>query len=103
MNIVEDYSRANPSNVWRNYRYDMTRGADIAKYIARKRYAWPGGYELFAVTDDGGVLCHNCCKSEFAQIVSACPGDGWNVEAFASASELAESVVCDHCSKEITS
>ena len=77
--IIENYSRDNPGKVWRTYSYDMDNCADIAKYVARTRYAFPGGYELYAITDDGGLLCHDCCKTEFHQIASSYEGDGWRV------------------------
>jgi hypothetical protein len=36
---------------------DMIRQAEQA-------YAWPGGYPVFAVMDDGGCLCPACVKQE---------------------------------------
>src|SRR5690606_23271514 len=26
--------------------------------MARDKFAWPGGYEMFFITDDGGTLCY---------------------------------------------
>lgn len=98
----QTYSRDNPGQVWRTYTYDMTDTADIAKYVARTRYAFPGGYELFAITDDGGVLCHKCCRTEFPQIATSYPGDGWRVVGCDSAANLDGPIYCDHCIKEIS-
>ena len=98
---LEVYSSNNKANVWRNYVYDMDNGADIAKYVARTKYAWPGGYELYAITDDGGVLCHECCRTEFCNIATAYDGDGWKVTACTSTAMDEEHVYCDHCNKTI--
>ena len=73
----------------------------IAASIAREPFAWPGGYERFAVTDDGGCLCAACCKSEYAQIASASDGDGWKVIGQSSAAETDAPTFCDHCGVNI--
>lgn len=100
-NLIEIYSSNNPANHWRNYVYDLSIGSDIAKYVAREMYAWPGGYELYAITDDGGVLCHNCCRTEFYNIKTAYPADGWSVIAMQSTAIDSDHVYCDHCNKTI--
>ena len=82
---------------WRVFTYDMDIGSDIAKYVAREMFAWPGGYELYAITDDGVVLCHNCCRTEFYNIRT----DGWNIVAMQSTAEDESHVYCDHCDKDI--
>lgn len=41
---------------------------DVKEFI-RHPYAWPGGYEIVAVTEDGAILCHNCARENFASIV----------------------------------
>ena len=98
------------NKVWRTYRYNMDNGADMAKYVARTRYAYPGGYELFAITNDGAILCNDCCRTEFrliAESVRDNPGDafgycdGWRVVAIDSTAMLEESTYCDHCNKTI--
>lgn len=70
--------------------------------IVREPYAWPGGYERWAITDDGGVLCPRCCKTELESIRNATPGDGWFVVAESSTAEQDGPVVCDHCGGIIT-
>ena len=49
------------------------------KGLIRESYAWPGGYERIAITDDGGVLCHKCVKENYETIINSFPGDGWHV------------------------
>ena len=102
MNTIETYNRDNPGKVWRTVIYDMGKCADIAKFVARTKFAFPGGYELFAITDDGAALCYDCCQTEFSQIVGSYPGDGWRVTAIDSMANYDDSFHCDHCNREIS-
>ena len=69
----------------------------ISLDIIREPYAWPGGYEKIAITDDGGVLCHKCVKSELRQIATSYKGDGWHVVAVDIAENFDDPIYCDHC------
>ena len=71
--------------------------ATLAKSLVRAPYAWPGGYPMYAVTDDGAALCKTCCKTEFRSIASSFPGDGWTVTALDVNWEDSD-LRCDHCS-----
>jgi len=73
----------------------------IALSIAREPFAWPGGYERFAITDDSGVLCHACCKAELSIIRQSYPGDGWHVIGASSTCEDDGHVYCDHCNRTV--
>ena len=90
-----------PGRVWRDMFYDMTRGADIARYIARHRYVWPGGYPLFAIADDGAPLCANCCRTEYRLIRNAIPRDGWHIVGYTYADDINEPEFCAHCNENI--
>lgn len=65
------------------------------------RFAWPGGYEMFYVTDDGGVLCAECVNAERVLIAESDPGDGWYVIGHSHTGETDEGVQCDHCYRVI--
>lgn len=86
----------------------MTSTALRALYRDRvgQRYAWPGGYPTFFVTNDGAALCHACMKSERSSIVRATltPHDhsGWAVVAEDVNWEDPD-LYCDHCSTRIES
>ena len=70
--------------------------------LARQRYAWPGGYEIFFVTDDGGVLCAPCVAENWLEAIrDAIPGDGWRVDGFSHTGEVDDPETCDHCYREI--
>jgi len=70
-----------------------------AEFVASQRFAWPGGYELFAVTDDGGVLCADCCRTEAERIRDAIPGDGWFVVGSDHIGRAEDAERCDHCDR----
>lgn len=68
-----------------------------------ERYAWPGGYERFAVMTDGGILCIPCCNNPENPIhFGDDMEDGWRVAAFDSMANSDETHNCDHCSREIS-
>lgn len=75
------------------------------KNFVRRPYAWPGGYPMFAVCDDGGCLCKDCAKSEAALIIRATvsqDSSGWQVAAVGVNWEDTE-LTCDHCGNAIES
>lgn len=52
------------------------------KNAIRNKYAWPGGYTLFGVCSDGGVLCSKCMRENFHSILWSIKNnvsDGWKV------------------------
>ena len=98
MQRLESYEKR--GNIWKEIIYDFEKTADIAKHVARYPYAWPGGYQRFAITDDSGALCPNCCKTEFWHIVRSTSGDGWHVVAHDINYED-NALYCDHCNELI--
>lgn len=75
------------------------------KNFVRSRYAWPGGYPLFALCSDGGVLCHACSKTNAKQIIRSTRSnslDGWAVAGVDINYEDA-SLYCDNCNSRIES
>ena len=86
---------------YRTVRYDMERSGDIARYIAREHYAWPGGYELAAVMRDGELLCFDCCRSEYPQIARADSRSNWRAIGYTSTAEMEEPEICAHCGRAI--
>ena len=66
--------------------------------IIREPFTFPGSYEKIAITDDGGVLCHKCVKSELRQIARSYERDGWHVVATDITENYDEEpLYCDHC------
>ena len=64
-------------------------------------YAWPGGYPLFYITKDCGVLCPKCCN-ENKELLN----DEFDKQWFVIAYEINyedETMYCDHCNEKIES
>jgi hypothetical protein len=65
-------------------------------------YAWPGGYSLAYLMDDGGTLCADCMNDPRNPVHMGGPNDGWRFEASFIHYEGAP-LMCDHCNTEIES
>ena len=64
-------------------------------------YAWPGGYPIIYVADDGGVLCAACVNYEDSIHFDG-DGDGWRIDA-ADVHWEGPDTYCDHCGTAIPS
>ena len=83
----------------------MTNNMQAIKQAIRDKFAWPGGYPLYIVANDGGSFCIQCARAEYKQIAHDtvkkwqtgwdCAGSDINWED----SEL----LCDHCGEKIES
>lgn len=83
---------------------DVTNDNTALKAAIRQHYAWPGGYELFGICLDGGVLCCDCMRREYYLIAYARKhkiDDQWRVIAIDCAAEYDSLVMCDNCYKTI--
>lgn len=73
------------------------------KQAVRDKYAWPGGYPLFIVFSDGGVMHPDCARSNWRQIAESTvrnDGSGWRV-CGADINYEDDSLYCDDCGKPI--
>ena len=76
---------------------------EAVKHCVKSPYAWPGGYPLFAVTTDGGCLCHKCVKDNYRIIRESQRDDsrdGWQVDAVTINYEDPD-LYCDNCNETI--
>lgn len=64
-------------------------------------YAWPGGYPIVYVMDDGETLCPDCVNTE-ENVHEGGNADGWRLEAYDIHYE-GPPEVCAHCGKETES
>lgn len=64
-------------------------------------YAFPGGYPLFYITADGGILCPKCCN-ENKELLNDESDRQWFVIAYDVNCEDGE-LYCDHCNEKIES
>ena len=92
--------------------YTLERGSDALRavhavaYAARNKFAWPGGYLMFAGLSDGEALCPDCCRAEFASIARATMRPGtdaqWQAIGVDSAANYDELESCVHCNRELS-
>ena len=64
-------------------------------------YAWPGGYPLFFITEDCGILCTKCCN-ENKDLLNDEYDKQWFVIDYEVNWEDGE-LYCDHCNDKIES
>lgn len=58
--------------------------ADLKRALKDGPYAWPGGYPIYFITDDGAALAFDTVKKNFKRIASSVKNkdrDGWRVVA----------------------
>ena len=75
------------------------------KRAIREPYAWPGGYPVYTVMADGELLCPDCAKANFRQIV-ADTYSRWDNNWRAAGAEVnweGQGLTCCHCNKELQS
>lgn len=63
-------------------------------------YAWPGGYALAYVADDGELICRDCMNNQ-SSIHFGGDADGWRIEgviSFGNSTDYPEDdECCAHC------
>lgn len=65
-------------------------------------YAWPGGYPIFYLANDGEALCPDCVNDSKNPIHADLPNDGWRIVARDVNWEDPE-LFCAHCNRRIES
>ena len=72
-----------------------------SEYLENGPCAWPGGYPVYAIMDDGEMLCFDCCKDE-ENVHEGGDADGWRFETAEVYWEGSDSY-CAHCNKALES
>lgn len=83
--------------------YKQLSSLELRNYI-RTKYAWPGGYELFGICNDGAVLCCDCMRKNYYQIAYSRRykiNDCWRVVAIDCDANYDSYIYCEHCTKTI--
>ena len=76
------------------------------KWAIRNKYAFPGGYQVNLVMEDGELLCIDCAKDNFKLIAYATKNPGYPDSWRAIGGDVhweGESEYCAHCNKELPS
>ncbi len=103
--IVEEYRQHPITGKWITQKYDLNNPVHMARYIVRTKYVFPGGYELIGITDDGHLLCFDCIKDNYRQIIHDTKhkwGTGWQIVAITTDETLEGYEYCCNCDKIFT-
>jgi hypothetical protein len=77
----------------------MTSSLDIVR--RSQGYAWPGGYPVAALVDDGELLCFKCATDPTNPVHEGGEADGWRVDGYMILEGTEEdydgSCLCAHC------
>lgn len=65
-------------------------------------WAWPGGYPIYHLCADSGVLCPKCANDNIEMTSDPDANPDWRV-THASINYEDKDLYCDHCSKPIES
>jgi hypothetical protein len=79
--------------------------SDFQQALDNGPYAWPGGYPLYFITNDGAALSFAAakeCKDQIASAIADRGDNGWRVVAIEVNWEDAE-LFCGHTGKRIES
>jgi hypothetical protein len=79
-------------------------GLELRSTLRAGPWAWPGGYTLYFLTDDGAALSFEAVFENLRQVLYSIRHkirDGWRVIGLNSTAEDDEPVVCAHTGKVI--
>lgn len=101
---VPDWHKAKPlREVYSRGFPEIKTAAEFKAALRNGAYAWPGGYQMYLICNDGGALCFQCARKEARNVIWAIENkcsDGWRVCATDINYEDTE-LHCDHCSQQI--
>ncbi len=101
----KDWSATPIRPVYRRHFTKIHTSQEARATLRAGAYAWPGGYPLYLVTQDGAALCFKCAMKEYRQIAwdfqKRC-STGWRV-AGCDVNYDDKGLACDHCGKQIES
>lgn len=89
-------------NYCRTHRY-IKSCADFKATIRAGEFAWPGGYQMFLITSDGGALSFASAKENAGQVLDSIgsgSNDGWRVVGCDINYEDTD-LYCDHSGESI--
>ena len=62
----------------------INKSKTLKEHIRHGKYAWPGGYPVYFITDDGAALSYDAVKENYREVLSAVKNhdnNGWKVIA----------------------
>lgn len=84
--------------------YNLESHIDRLRFVARERFAFPGGYELGLYIDDGSgdFLCQNCVREEYSTLYRDVKSFGVGVSIVVGCDYDPGEVWCDGCHKDFS-
>jgi len=82
------------------HHHNITIPRELASTIRAGGNVWPGGYGVFFITSDGGVICHSCAIAEYSNIVDSIRrdiNDGWRIVGAECSANIDGGMYCGHC------
>ena len=64
-------------------------------------FAWPGGYAIAYLMDDGEYLCPTCVIDKSNPVHEDGENDGWKIVGYTTSADTDETLICAHCSRYI--
>jgi len=80
----------------------QSRSLRLADQLSANPYAWPGGYPLFGIFNDGDACCSKCASAERELIGTTSGNDGWGLVAIEANWEDPD-LYCSNCNARIES
>jgi hypothetical protein len=77
----------------------------VKQRIRDGKYAWPGGYPVYFIAEDGGAICIDCVKKNWKRVVAAhlMKNDkSWGILG-ADINYEDDMLLCENCSENIES
>ena len=82
------------------HHHSIATPSELASTIRAGKYAWPGGYAVFFIASDGGVICHDCTVVEYRNVVDSIRrdiNDGWRIVGAECSANTDGAMYCDYC------
>lgn len=83
--------------------YDPLNPVHMVRFIARERFTWPGGYEICGIANDGALLCSQCVRDNYRDILYSTKheiNDGRRIIWITNESKMEEET-CANCLKSL--
>ena len=85
---------------YNHHHRNIATPSELASTIRAGGHAWPGGYAVFFIASDGGVICHDCTVAEYSNIVDSIRrdiSDSWRIVGAECSANIDGEINCGRC------
>jgi hypothetical protein len=82
---------------------DIQNASQLKATLRNGEFAWPGGYQMYLITNDGQAMCFKCAIKNFRLVVSDWLSNcdtGWKIVGCEINYEDQDCICCN-CNKQI--